>query len=187
MISLRLPIDDPRQGLAERPEPFHASADMSLVGGALLDGDATTPGFTDLEREAMAEQFETACRYGAAIERVAARHGLLPSIIAGFCSRRSGWGQELSPNGVEGTRDVRPRMTEVEGRSSPMPPDGLGFVRGLMGLDFDRHLLARKEGWRRSREQYRGSVLSDRELPHRASKADHPSGNRPASGIAHRF
>ncbi|MEM8951588.1 MAG: hypothetical protein AAGC99_19910 [Pseudomonadota bacterium] len=148
MLSLRLPIDDPRPGLAERPEPFIASAGMSLAGGALSDHDVIAPGLTDLEREAMAAQFETACRYGAAIERVAARHGLLPSIIAGFCSRRSGWGQGLLPNGVEGTCDLQPRMTDVEGRSSPLPPDGLGFLRGLMGLDFDRHPLAREEGWR---------------------------------------
>ena len=145
MLTLRLPIDDPRQGLAERPERFIASADMSLAGAALPEGDTFASG---LDREVMAGQLEIACRYGAIIERVAARHAFLPSIIAGFCSRRSGWGQNLSPNGVEGSRDVEPRMLLVEGRGSSLPPDGLGFKRGHMGLDFDRHPLARGGHWR---------------------------------------
>lgn len=145
MLTLRLPIDDPRQGLAERPETFIVSADMPLAGTALPEGDAATSG---LDREAMAGQLEIACRHGAVVERVAARHGFLPSIIAGFCSRRSGWGQDLSPSGAEGTRDVQARTTLVEGRCSPLPPDGLGFERGLMGLDFDRHQLAREALWR---------------------------------------
>ncbi len=145
MLTLRLPIDDPRQGLAERPEPFIACADMSLAGATLLQGEAFPSG---LDREAMAGQLEIACRHGAVIERVAARHGFLPSIIAGFCSRRSGWGQDLSPNGVEGSCDVEPRMILIEGRGASLPPDGLGFKRGLMGLDFDQFPLARGGPWR---------------------------------------
>ncbi|MGI9487701.1 MAG: hypothetical protein ACR2RF_17845 [Geminicoccaceae bacterium] len=145
MLTLRLPVDDPRQGLAERSERFIACADMSLAGAALPEGDAFA---SDLDREAMAGQLEIACRHGAMIERVAARHGFLPSIIAGFCSRRSGWGQDLSPNGVEGSRDLQPRMILIDGRGSSLPPDGLGFARGLMGLDFDRHSLAREGPWR---------------------------------------
>ncbi len=148
MLTLRLPIDDPRQGLAERPDHFIACSDMSLTAAALPEGDGIAAGLADLDREAMAAQLEIACRYGAVVERVAARHGLLPSIIAGFCSRRSGWGQDLSPNGVEGTRDLQPRMTLVEGRGSSLPPDGLGFERGLMALDFDLHPLAHDGPWR---------------------------------------
>lgn len=145
MLTLRLPIDDPRKGLAERPDAFIACPDMSVAGALLPEGDAIASG---LDREAMAAQLEIACRYGAAVERVAARHGFLPSIIAGFCSRRSNWGQDLSPNGVEGTRDTLPRMTVTEGRASSLPPDGLGFERGLMALDFDLHPLARGGPWR---------------------------------------
>ncbi|MEZ5930408.1 MAG: hypothetical protein R3F54_00340 [Alphaproteobacteria bacterium] len=96
----------------------------------------------------MGEQLEIACRHGAVVERVAARYGVLPAVIAGFCSRRSGWGLALSPSGVEGTRDFVARPTTTDQRPSLLPPDGLGFARGLMGLDFDRHALAREADWR---------------------------------------
>ncbi|MGI9419566.1 MAG: hypothetical protein ACR2RA_17200, partial [Geminicoccaceae bacterium] len=88
------------------------------------------------------------CRYGAMIERVAAKHGTLPSIIAAFCSRRSGWGLKLTPVGVDGTRDFQARPALADTRSSPLPPDGLGFERGLMALDYDRHPLTREARWR---------------------------------------
>ncbi len=148
MLTLRLPIDDLRQGLAECPQPFIACSDIASAGAALPEGDAVASGLTDLDQEAMAVQLEIACRHGAVVERVAARHGFLPSIIAGFCSRRSNWGQDLSPVGVEGTRDLQPRLVLAEGRRSSLPPDGLGFERGLMGLDFDRHPTAREALWR---------------------------------------
>jgi hypothetical protein len=95
----------------------------------------------------MGEQLEIACRYGGAVERAAARHGMLPSVIAGLCSRRSGWGLALAPSGVDGTCDVEHRRTITEHRSTPLPPDGLGFARGLTALDFDRHALARGVDW----------------------------------------
>ncbi|MGI9499192.1 MAG: hypothetical protein ACR2P3_04085 [Geminicoccaceae bacterium] len=96
----------------------------------------------------MEDQLEIACRFGAVVERVAVRHGLLPSIIAGFCSRRSGWGLDLTPTGVAGTRDSRARAVTADDRQTPLPPDGLAFERGLMGLDYDRCDLARGAGWR---------------------------------------
>lgn len=137
MLTLRLPIDDRHQGLAERPDSFLGCSEAK-----------TETGLARLDPDTMARQLEIACRHGASIERMAARHGLLPSIIAGFCSRRSGFGLDLSPIGVDGTRDDRARPMPDGDRATPLPPDGLGFVRGLMGLDYDRHALARTSLWR---------------------------------------
>lgn len=140
MLTLRLPSDDYPNGLNEAPSAFRAAAQQ----GSMSDGLAGPP---LLDQDAMADQLEIACRHGAIVEWVAARHGFLPSIIAGFCSRRSGWGTTLSPNAVDGTRDTEPRVA-CELRDAALPPDGLGFLRGLMGLDHDRHKLARGPLWR---------------------------------------
>ena len=140
MLTLRLPSDDHPNGLNEAPGAFRAAAQLGSMG----DGLAGPP---LLDQDAMADQLEIACRHGAIVERVSARRGFLPSIIAGFCSRRSGWGTTLSPSGVDGTRDIEPRV--VGGlRDAALPPDGLGFLRGLTGLDYDRHDVARGPLWR---------------------------------------
>lgn len=141
MLTLRLPIDDRRQGLAERQDGFITCSESRSA-------HPFAAGPPRLDPVAMGEQLEIACRYGAVIERVAIRHGLLPSIIAGFCSRRSGFGLDMMPAGVTGTRDFQARPVPSECRDTPLPPDDLGFVRGLMGLDYDRHELARESGWR---------------------------------------
>jgi hypothetical protein len=96
----------------------------------------------------MISHVEAACRYGAVIERMAHRHGLLPSIIAGFGSRQSGWGIDLAPAGPEGCADFTPRLHRTDARLGTLPADGRGFVRGLMRLDYDRHELARSDAWR---------------------------------------
>lgn len=149
MLTLRLPVDARGQGLAERPSPFLPCPETSLPASCPSgEMSGIEPALSESERDAMVEQLEIACRFGAVVERVAARHGLLPSIIAGFCSRRSGWGQCLSPAGSEGTGDFQARERMTDGRRSSLPPDGLGFRRGLMGLDYDDHMLARGECWR---------------------------------------
>ena len=148
MLTLRLPVDDRGQGLAERPNAFLPAPDISHSSSILPDVDDDVLALSEREREGLDKQVEIACRYGAVVERVAARHGLLPSIIAGYCSRRSGWGLDLLPIGVEGTRDFRNRAGSDEAHRSELPPDGLGFLRGLMALDFDDHILARGQRWR---------------------------------------
>jgi len=139
-------IDDRREGLAE-----HATSTFIQAGenGSASDGinRRIIPLFT-LNRHELMQELEIASRYGAVIERVAVRHDLLPSVVAGLISRRSGWGRRLSPMGPEGTSDVTPRCLAAGRRNAPLPPDGLGFERGLMGLDYDWHEAARNPDWR---------------------------------------
>lgn len=138
MLRLRLPAHEPAGGLAEQPAVFEPLNTSSL----------TSTAFSEHPAGSMRDQLKEASRHGAVVERIAARFGLLPSIIAGFCSRRSGWGLDLDPTGVDGTRDVEPRAVTAGLRRSQLPEDGLGFIRGLMGLDIDWHPITKDVQWR---------------------------------------
>lgn len=83
--------------------------------------------------------------YLAFLEQSSQRCGFAVSIIAGIGSRESAWGDSLTPPGPAGTGDRQPR----HGR---LPPDGLGFGRGLMQIDYDAHQFARTGPWRDPRE-----------------------------------
>ena len=82
------------------------------------------------------------------IEAAADRFNLQPALICGIGSRESGWGLLLKPRGPAGTGDFGPRKPGAEFRPGPLPPDGLGFGRGLMQIDFDSHPLARSDKWK---------------------------------------
>lgn len=69
------------------------------------------------------------------------------AVIAGLVSRESAWGMTLKPPGPAGTGDWMPRRTRRAGRTGPMPPDGLGYGRGLIQIDYDSHEFARTGQW----------------------------------------
>lgn len=100
-----------------------------------------------LEHPTLTRHLKAACYYGSLIERIASRYGLLPSIIAGFGSRQSGWGTDLSPAGPCGSADFTPRLHRTDQRQDVLPADGNGFTRGLMQLDYDHHEIARGREW----------------------------------------
>ncbi|MEW5802657.1 MAG: transglycosylase SLT domain-containing protein [bacterium] len=91
------------------------------------------------------------------------RYNLQPSIIAGLGSRESKWGLALKPPGPAGTGDCAERKFPTKLRKGPLPPDGMGFGRGLMQIDWDAHLFARTGNWRDPRENifYGCKVLTD--------------------------
>jgi hypothetical protein len=91
--------------------------------------------------------YETA-KYRTYIDAAAKRYVIQPSIIAGIGSRESHWGLALRPPGPDGTGDFTPRRFPAQHRDGSMPPDGLGFGRGLMQIDFDFHEFARTGNWR---------------------------------------
>jgi hypothetical protein len=53
----------------------------------------------------------------------------------------------LKPRGAEGTIDLAPRPFARPWREDPLPPDGLGFGRGLLRIDYDAHEFARTGAW----------------------------------------
>lgn len=70
--------------------------------------------------------------YSDLILRVSREEGLDPYLIFAVGDRESLWGDALKPKGPAGTGDWTPRTWG----KSPMPPDGLGWGRGLMQLDY---------------------------------------------------
>lgn len=101
----------------------------------------------ELDDPRLWRDFEAAAGFGAEIEAAAGEFGLAPAVIVALGSRQSSWGRASVPEGPGGTRDFAPRPHLEAPRTGPLPPDGLGFARGLMGLDYDVHEAARSGRW----------------------------------------
>jgi hypothetical protein len=100
-----------------------------------------------LDHPILLEDLEAAARYGATIVAAAGHFGLPPAVIVALGSRESRWGLALSPKGPGGTNDFTPRPFTGPHRAGPLPPDGPGFGRGLMQIDYDGHAFARTGPW----------------------------------------
>jgi Transglycosylase SLT domain len=104
----------------------------------------TTISSTD---SAMLAQAAEANNFKLFIESAAQQFGFQPSVICGIGSRESGWGLLLKPHGPAGTGDFAPRKNTKPFRPGPMPPDGGGYGRGLMQIDFDAFPFAQTGDW----------------------------------------
>ena len=135
---------------------------------ALIDPD-TSPAFDrlattyPLDHPILLEDLEAAARYGATIVAAAGDFGLPPAVIVALGSRESRWGLALSPRGPRGTSDFTPRPFVDRCREGVLPPDGHGFGRGLMQIDYDAHEFARSGPWHEpdANVRYACSVLVD--------------------------
>ncbi len=79
----------------------------------------------------------------------AASAGVTPFVLVGLGSRESNWGLGLTPPGAAGTGDFKPRPPRPDlGRTGSRPPDGLGFGRGPLQLDWYAQPFARNNGWK---------------------------------------
>jgi hypothetical protein len=116
-----------------------------------------------LNNTSLLNQFEETSKYKPFIDEAAEKYGVKPSVIGGICSRESNWGLILKPVGPSGTGDFIERRSLNRFRSAPLPPDGGGFGRGLMQIDFDAHEFARTGNWKDPKENilYGCSVLVD--------------------------
>lgn len=76
-------------------------------------------------------------------------------VLFGIGSRESQWGLILKPVGPSGTGDFIKRKTTRTWRSGSLPPDGGGFGRGLLQIDYDAHDFARTEKWKDPKENIR--------------------------------
>ena len=83
-----------------------------------------------IDHPLLLEDLEAAARYGATIIAAAGDFGLPPALIVALGSRESRWGLALDPKGPTGTVDRAPRPFLGQHRTTPLPPDGLGFGRG---------------------------------------------------------
>jgi hypothetical protein len=124
--------------LASSPPPVAAAATGKVVFPTTF-----SPNDPSLTRELV-----EANKFRAFIESAAAQFGLQPCVVAGIGSRESGWGLGLRPPGPAGTGDFARRKAKPPLRPGPLPPDGGGFGRGLMQIDFDAHEFAQTGNWR---------------------------------------
>lgn len=105
-------------------------------------------------------------QYHPIVIEAAKKYNLNPWVIAGLGSRESHWGLALKPKGQVGRGDFSPRhcVGRVDAfRSDIHPPDGQGYGRGLMQIDFDAHEFARTGNWQDPQENimYGCKVLAD--------------------------
>lgn len=110
----------------------------------------------------MLKQLREANKYRGIIEDAARRYDFKPSVICGMGSRESHWGLGLTPPGPGGRGDFARRRPRGERRSAE-PPDGPGYGRGLMQIDYDWHEFARTGRWQNPRENiiYACTVLDN--------------------------
>lgn len=110
----------------------------------------------------LSKQIVEAEKLRSFIEASAAKYTFQPSVICGIGSRESGWGLVLKPNNPSGTGDFIKRRFPTNFRQGALPPDGGGYGRGLMQVDFDAHEFARSGNWKdpASNIEYGCSVLS---------------------------
>jgi len=105
----------------------------------------------DRNNTTMLKQLEEVAKYRGIIEDAARRYNVRPSVICGMGSRESHWGLALKPAGPGGRGDFARRRPRGE-RRSVEPPDGPGYGRGLMQIDYDWHEFARTGRWQDPRE-----------------------------------
>lgn len=116
----------------------------------------------DKNNATMLNQLQEALKYQSFIEEAARSYGFQPSVICGIGSRESHWGLALKPSGPSGRGDFARRRPKGD-RKTAEPPDGPGYGRGLMQIDYDSHEFARGKKWPIPRENimYGGKVLND--------------------------
>lgn len=112
---------------------------------------------------ALLQQLDAAQQFRSSIEEGAKLCEVPPCVIVGIGSRESQWGMALKPPGPGGTGDFLKRRFPTRYRNSALPPDGGGFGRGLLQIDYDVHAFAREGAWRDAHDNilYGCSVLQD--------------------------
>ena len=155
----------------------------------LSDGiDHNSPDFLSTtfpkNHPSLLKQLQEAGKYKLIIEEAAERFRFQSCIIAGLGSRESHWGLALFPPGPEGTGDLKTRIFTKPFRNSPLPPDGLGFGRGLLQIDFDYHEFARTGNWKDPMENifYGVKLLFDNRNFLRLPLRDPVKGHHPVQG-----
>lgn len=114
----------------------------SIVAPSVAPPAASSISPSELKRD-MAE----ATKYLKAIQEAATKCSLTPSLICAIGSRESNWGQgsDMHPKGPAGTGDWARRDPARWGY--PMPPDGLGWGRGLMQVDYAESDFGKTGPW----------------------------------------
>jgi hypothetical protein len=119
----------------------------ALEGTEPPDPTSSFPTTISSSNTAMLADFAEAKKYKAFINAAAQNIGVDPVAVAGIGSRESRWGLINRPPGPAGTGDFGPRRFPTAFRTGSLPPDGGGYGRGLMQIDFDAFPFARTGNW----------------------------------------
>lgn len=95
---------------------------------------------TPAEKAELMRHLNESMKYREYIKQAARNAGVDASIIWAIGSRESAWGLALKPKGPAGTGDWAKRRGNL-------PPDGHGWGRGLMQIDYASHEFARTGKW----------------------------------------
>jgi len=125
-------------GRREAPPPSPPPVSNTQYGSIPTQFDRNNP--------SLLEQLQEANRYRSFIESAARRYNIQPAVVCGIGSRESRWGLALRPPNPAGTGDFTRRNPRGDRRTS-LPPDGQGYGRGLMQIDYDWHEFARTGSW----------------------------------------
>ena len=120
-----------------------ASSPAALLSNATL-GRAGIPDHA-LVLSGHDHEVAEAAKYKPLVDAAADRFHLDPLLVYGLGSRESDWGLTLKPPGPAGTGDWAPRDPAKWGFA--MPPDGLGWGRGLLQADYQQP-FAQTGDWR---------------------------------------
>jgi soluble lytic murein transglycosylase-like protein len=128
------------------------NASVASLGGSIAKLASPVPaapstGSVDASAVELAKDMQEAKKYLGAILEAAAKHLIAPSLICAIGSRESNWGQgsDMRPKGPAGTGDWAPRNPARWGYA--MPPDGLGWGRGLMQVDYAQSDFGKTGNW----------------------------------------
>jgi hypothetical protein len=142
------------------------SADQAAPGPAA--GTASPIKVYSADDLVLMQESVEAEQYRAIVAPAAVVYDIPAPVIGGVGSRESRWGLALRlPVGATiratGTGDFAKRSYPTRYRTGPLPPDGGGFGRGLMQIDFDFHEFARTGHWAdpNSNVEYGCRVLAD--------------------------
>ncbi len=144
------------EGAVQQFQNEHGLADDGVVGPltwSALTGteppDANNIILTSfpVDDAALSEQLTEATKYKGFVDAACSQTGFQVALIGGIGSRESHWGLALKPAGPSGTGDFAKRRFPTQFREGPLPPDGGGFGRGLMQIDYDGQEFARNVVW----------------------------------------
>jgi soluble lytic murein transglycosylase-like protein len=124
------------------------NTNIASLSGSIAALPASPPsGSVDASPAELAQDMAQAKLYLSGILAAAAKYSLAPSLICAIGSRESNWGQgsDMRPKGPAGTGDWAPRNPKVWGYA--MPPDGLGWGRGLVQIDYGEGVFGRTGDW----------------------------------------
>ncbi len=140
-----------------------ASTWAALLGTPAPAPDKIYPTTIPRNDSGYLRQLAAATQYLAFIKQGAQQYDIDVPVLGGLGSRESNWGLALKPAGTGGTGDFARRSAPTRFRQDALPPDGGGFGRGLMQIDFDAHEFARTGNWQDPQQNilYGCKVLAD--------------------------